>query len=63
MPQDGGKDVFVHITAVQAAGLKGLNDGQKVSYEITMERGKAAATNLRLAEGGGACLLYTSRCV
>jgi cold shock protein len=49
MPQDGGKDVFVHITAVQAAGLKGLNDGQKVSYEITRERGKAAATNLRLA--------------
>ena len=49
MPTDGGKDVFVHITAVQAAGLKGLNDGQKVSYEITLERGKAAATNLRLA--------------
>jgi CspA family cold shock protein len=49
MPGDGGKDVFVHITAVQAAGLKGLNDGQKVSYEVTMERGKAAATNLRLA--------------
>jgi cold shock protein len=49
MPQEGGKDVFVHVTAVQAAGLKGLNDGQKVSYEITMERGKAAATNLKLA--------------
>ncbi|MDE2007375.1 MAG: cold-shock protein [Rhodospirillales bacterium] len=49
MPQDGGKDVFVHITAVQAAGLKGLNDGQAVTYEISMERGKAAATNLRLA--------------
>src|SRR5580692_9464399 len=49
MPQDGGKDVFVHITAVQAAGLKGLNDGQKVSFEIAMERGKAAATNLKLA--------------
>lgn len=49
MPQDGGKDVFVHITAVQAAGLKGLNDGQKLNYEITMERGKAAATNLKLA--------------
>ncbi len=48
MPQDGGKDVFVHITAVQAAGLKGLDDGQKVSYEIVMERGKAAATNLKL---------------
>ena len=41
MPQDGGKDVFVHITAVQAAGLKGLNDGQKVSYEVAMERGSA----------------------
>ena len=49
MPQDGGKDVFVHITAVQAAGLKGLNDGQTVSYEVQMERGKAAATNLKLA--------------
>ena len=46
MPQDGGKDVFVHITAVQAAGLKGLNDGQQVNYEVAMERGKAAATNL-----------------
>ena len=49
MPEDGGKDVFVHITAVQAAGLKGLNDGQKVSYEITMERGKSAAVDLKLA--------------
>ena len=49
MPQDGGKDVFVHITAVQAAGLRGLNEGQKVSYEVAMERGKAAATNLKLA--------------
>ena len=49
MPQDGGKDVFVHITAVQAAGLKGLNDGQKVSYDVVTERGKAAASNLRLA--------------
>ena len=49
MPQDGGKDVFVQITAVQAAGLKGLNDGQKVSYDVVMERGKSAAANLRLA--------------
>jgi len=49
MPQDGGKDVFVHITAVQAAGLKGLNDGQKVIFDIAMERGKAAATNLKLS--------------
>ena len=49
MPQDGGKDVFVHITAVQAAGLRGLDEGQQVSYEVAMERGKAAAINLRLA--------------
>ena len=48
MPSDGGKDVFVHITAVQAAGLRGLNDGQKISYEVVMERGKAAANNLKL---------------
>ena len=48
MPQDGGKDVFVHITAVQAAGLKGLNDGQKVSYDVAKERGKDAAINLRI---------------
>ena len=48
-PQGGGKDVFVHITAVQAAGLTGLNDGQKVSYDVLMERGKEAAANLKLA--------------
>ena len=48
VPQDGsGKDVFVHITAVQQAGLQGLDEGQKVSYEVVMERGKAAATNLK----------------
>ena len=50
MPQDGSKDVFVHITAVQAAGLSGLDDGQKVNYEVVMERGKAAATALRLVD-------------
>jgi CspA family cold shock protein len=49
MPQDGGKDVFVHITAVQAAGLRGLNEGQRVSYDVNVERGKEAATNLQLA--------------
>ena len=49
MPQDGGKDVFVLITAVQAAGLRGLDECQNVSYEVVMERGKAAATNLKLA--------------
>jgi cold shock protein len=49
MPQDGGKDVFVHITAVQAAGMRGLNEGQRVSYEVNLERGKEAAVNLQLA--------------
>ncbi len=47
-PQDGGKDVFVHITAVQAAGLKSLNDGQTVSFDVVTERGKQAAANLKL---------------
>ena len=47
-PEDGGKDVFVHITAVQAAGLNGLNDGQKLSYDVVAERGKQAAANLKL---------------
>ena len=46
-PADGSKDVFVHITAVQAAGLRGLTEGQNVSYEVAMERGKAAAVNLK----------------
>jgi CspA family cold shock protein len=49
MPQGGGKDVFVHITAVQAAGLNGLDENQKVSYDVMTERGKEAATNLKLA--------------
>lgn len=46
-PDDGGKDVFVHITAVQAAGLRGLNENEKVSYELVTERGKVAATELK----------------
>jgi cold shock protein len=48
-PENGGKDVFVHITAVQQAGLTGLNEGQRVSYEVMVERGKEAATSLKLA--------------
>ena len=44
----GGRDVFVHISAVQAAGLQGLSDNQKVSYEVRSERGKEAASNLKL---------------
>ena len=47
VPQDGGKDVFVHITAVQSAGMRGLNEGQKVSFDITKERGKDAAVDLK----------------
>ena len=48
VPEGGGKDVFVHITAVQAAGLSGLNDGQRVRFEVVQERGKEAAANLKL---------------
>ena len=48
-PEDGGRDVFVHITAVQAAGLQTQNENQKVAYEVVTERGKQAAANLRLA--------------
>lgn len=47
-PDDGGKDVFVHISAVERAGLTGLADGQAVSYEVQQDRGKAAAANLKL---------------
>lgn len=48
-PSDGSKDVFVHISAVERAGMAGLNEGQKVSFEITTERGKTAATDLKPA--------------
>jgi CspA family cold shock protein len=47
---EGGKDVFVHISAVERAGLNGLNEGQKVSYEIATERGRSAAVNLKASE-------------
>jgi len=48
-PDDGSKDVFVHITAVERAGLRGLNEGQKVTYDLEADRrtGKQAAVNLR----------------
>ena len=51
-PDDGGKDVFVHITAVQAAGLAGLDDGQRVSFETEPDqRGKGPkAVDLQLAD-------------
>jgi CspA family cold shock protein len=45
----GGKDVFVHISAVERAGLSSLDEGQSISFDITNERGKEAATNLKVA--------------
>jgi CspA family cold shock protein len=48
-PDDGGKDVFVHISAVERAGMSNLNEGQKLSYELTEDRrsGKTSADQLR----------------
>ena len=50
-PDDGGKDVFVHISAVERAGMRGLNEGQKVSYEMESDRrtGKQSAGSLQAA--------------
>ena len=50
-PDDGGKDVFVHISAVERAGMGNLNEGQKVSFDVVADRrtGKSAAENLRAA--------------
>jgi cold shock protein len=49
-PSDGGNDVFVHISALERAGLSSLNEGQKVKYEIARDRGKDSAANLSLVE-------------
>ena len=48
-PSEGGKDVFVHATALEQAGLRGLDDGQEVSFELKEDRGKVAASDLKLA--------------
>ena len=47
-PDDGGKDVFVHATALEAAGVRNLNDGQAVSFELQSDRGKTSAGQLKL---------------
>ncbi len=47
VPDDGGQDVFVHISAVEQAGMNTLDDGQKVEYELTENRGKQAAGDLK----------------
>ncbi len=47
-PEEGGKDVFVHATALETAGIRSLDDGQQVSYDLTEDRGKTSATNLKV---------------
>ena len=47
-PAGGGKDVFVHISAVERAGLSTLNEGQQVEYEVISDRGKESAGNLKV---------------
>jgi CspA family cold shock protein len=46
-PEDGSKDVFVHISAVERAGIGTLREGQKISYEVQQDRGKSSAGNLK----------------
>jgi len=48
-PEGGSKDVFVHISAVERAGMRSLMEGQKVSFDVVNERGKEAASNLQPA--------------
>ena len=48
-PDDGGKDAFLHVSALEAAGISTINDGQVVTYEITEQRGKEAASEIQLA--------------
>ena len=49
-PDQGGNDVFVHISALEGTGLKTLNEGQRVSYELATQRGKTAAANIQLID-------------
>ena len=49
-PQDGGADVFVHVTALEAAGIRSLNDGQKVNFELASNKGRVSAVNLKIAD-------------
>ena len=47
-PDDGGKDAFLHVSALQAANIQSVNDGQAVTYELTEQRGKQAASDIQL---------------
>lgn len=49
-PDDGSKDVFVHISALEKVGLRTLNEGQAISYELATEKGKTSAVNLSISE-------------
>ena len=49
-PDDGGKDVFVHISALERADMRALNEGQKISYEIATEGGKTSAADLKAVD-------------
>ena len=49
-PDEGDKDIFVHITAVQAAGINRLDEGQKISFESEEKNGKVSAVNLQISE-------------
>jgi CspA family cold shock protein len=49
-PEAGGADVFVHISAVERAGLRDLREGQKLSYELATEKGKTSAANLKVID-------------
>ena len=49
-PEDGSKDVFVHITALEKAGLRRLDDGQKVTFELATEKGKTSAVHSQLQD-------------
>jgi CspA family cold shock protein len=49
-PESGGADVFVHISALEAAGLRTLNEGQRVSYELVTQKGRTSAANIQLLE-------------
>jgi len=47
-PDEGGSDVFVHVTSLERAGIRGLAEGQKIKFEVIMDRGKKAASNLEM---------------
>ncbi len=47
-PEDGSKDIFVHISSLEKSGLKALNEGQSVSYDVATDKGKTSAVNIKI---------------